>query len=112
MLFKHHKEIYDLLAKLEIDDFMWVAKWIQTLFVLNFKFELVIKFWDIFISNGIDSILVLICGILDFFQDRILASVSIEDFLGRLDLIYNMDGYEYSNLINHLLNLIKNKNYL
>ena len=111
MVWRYENEIYNKLEDIGNDYYLWVSKWIQTLFVLNFKFELAMKFWDIIISEGLDSVLVISISIVKFLEKDILKANYIEDLLLIIEKINSFTQNEYVKLFTFIEKNVKNHIY-
>lgn len=112
MIWRYENEIYNKLEEINNDFYLWASKWIQTLFVLNFKFELAMKFWDIILSEGLDSVLVICISIVKFLEKDILKVECIEDLLIILDKINSFNINEYEKLLTLIEKNVKEHKYL
>lgn len=111
LCFRYEKEIYDKLQEIEDNGFFWIGKWIQTLFVLNFKFEIAMKFWDIILSNGIDKVIDISLSIITFYKEEIIKVKCLEDFIEIMQRLNYLNENESKNLFSYILNNIENHNY-
>lgn len=111
MTCRYEYEIYKKLEEIENDYFFWVSKWIQTLFVLNFKFEFAMKFWDIILSEGLDSVLVISLSIVKFIEKDILNVNYIEELFFVLEKINTFSQEECVALFSLIERNVKENKY-
>jgi hypothetical protein len=122
LLFKYIDKIKEILkqenpllfqktSQLELNDFLWITQWIQTLFTYKFNFALSIKLLDVIITFGIDVIVILIPIILEFFDKRLKAVESEEEYLSVLEDFYNLKGYDYSEFLMFVFKMLKDAKY-
>ena len=111
MMCRYEYDIYKKLEEIDNDYFFWVSKWIQTLFVLNFKFEFAMKFWDIILSEGLDSILVISLSIVKFIENDILQIHYIEELFLVLEKINNFSSEECVALFSLIERNVKENKY-
>lgn len=112
LLLRYEKEIYLKVIELEIEDYLWIAKWFQTLFVLNFRFEIVMKFWDIVMSKGLDVIVLIALSIASFYKKDILKCTSVEDFLFLFGKMNNLTLSQSKELFSSIASDVINQKYI
>lgn len=112
MLYRYECDIYNVLIENEIDGILWLSKWIQTLYVLNFKFEFTMKLWDVILVYGLDSVVSIAISIIKYYEKKINKVNDLEMFMDVLDMIYKdmesedkakkMLSYIVGNIINNV----------
>ena len=112
MLCRYERDIYNVLDANEIDGILWLSKWIQTLFVLNFKFEFTMKLWDVILVYGLDSVVSIAMSIIKYYESEVNKVNDLEKFMDVLDMIYKdmesenkaqkMLSYIVGNIINNV----------
>lgn len=107
LLFRNYKDLYYKIMSLD-DNFFWLLKWIQSLFVINFKFEFAIKFWDIFISKGLDFIIIISLSIIVYLENKIYQCEEIDEFINLIDSLYNIQNDDSIELLTFIFNNIEN----
>jgi hypothetical protein len=106
-----NKDVDLILKKYEVSDFLWVSKWIQTLFTHKFSFEVVSKFHDIIVINGLDYILLILLAMVDYIQSKVIKISSIEDFIIICEDLYNIKGERFTSFYIFILNKIKSAEF-
>ena len=107
LLYRNYKDLYYKIISLD-ENFFWLLKWIQTLFVINFKFELAIKFWDIIISKGLDYIIYISLSIIVFLENQIYECDDIVQFIKLLDNLYNFQNDDSIEMLSFIFNNVEN----
>jgi hypothetical protein len=108
---KRHNELDQILQKYEVSDFLWVSKWIQTLFTHKFSFEIVSKFHDILVINGLDYLLLIILAIVDYIQPKVVKISSLEEFLNICEDLYKIKGERFTSFFIFILNKVKSEEF-
>ena len=60
-----------MLKNIDIIEYVWIGKWFQLLFLTNFTFELILKFWDIILAKGLDYMIGISLAICEVLQVKI-----------------------------------------
>ena len=81
-LYKHFKKNMML-------DELWISKWLQTLFTINFPFNEVCRLWDSLIIFGFDFIIYLSLAIIYYAEDELLKLDDSSDFINYLKELMN-----------------------
>ena len=74
-------EIYKKIKELDVQDELWLYKWLQSLFILVLPFSVVIRLWDCIFAFGLEFILNYSIAFLTYCEKGILRSNDIIDFL-------------------------------
>ena len=111
-LIKFFPEIYNNIKKIDIIEYCWVGKWIQLLFLTNFDYDLILKFWDIILAIGLDYIIGISLAIVEILKDKLIECKDLVDFNnvinnGKVELNDN----EKKNLYKIIYSDIKNNKY-
>lgn len=80
LLMKYHRSVYDKIIDYDVNEHTWLSKWILTLFLAQFEIEIALKFWDVLISEGIDSILVICLTIVEIYKEDLQKAESLIEF--------------------------------
>ena len=86
---KRYNKLYKHCKKNEIPDELWISKWIQTLFTINFPFNEVCRIWDALIVFGFDFIIYISLAIVYFAEDELIKLDDSSDFLNYLNELMN-----------------------
>ena len=86
---KRNTKLYKHLKKLDIPDELWISKWIQTLFTINFPFDEVCRIWDSLIVFGFDFIIYLSLSIIYYAEEELLKLNDSSDIINYLKEIMN-----------------------
>ena len=89
----------------------WVDKWIHTLFVLNFSLRITVKFWDFFIAEGIDTIILIIFLVLIYLKKDIMHCKELENFMCIIDSLKNCSREKEEDLFGFVADNLVNKTY-
>lgn len=81
-LYKHFKEN-------GIPDELWISKWLQTLFTINFTFNEICRLWDSLIVYGFNFIIYLSLSIIYFAEDNLLKYDDSSDIINHLNEMMN-----------------------
>ena len=81
---KRNNKLYNHFKKYEIIDELWIGKWIQTLFTINFQFYEACRIWDSLIVFGFDFIIYLSLSIIYFAEDYLLKLNDSSDIINYL----------------------------
>ena len=105
-------KILEVLKKIDIIEYIWVGKWFQLLFLTNFSFDLILKFWDIILAKGLDYMVGISLAICELLYPRI---VKCEDIVSFNEVINNgnvvLDKSEEKKLYKIILNDINTNKY-
>jgi hypothetical protein len=85
---------YHILTILELNDQVWIGKWIMTLFTITFTFEIVTRIWDCLFVEGLDFLIKFSLALLAELEPIILKFNDTFDLKEFFKSLYN------SNLIN------------
>lgn len=80
LLQKNHQELYEKIISIGVIPEVWFGKWIMLLFLTNFEFEQCLKFWDIILSHGLDSLMCICLSVCDILKDKIMKCETIDQF--------------------------------
>ena len=69
---RKNNKLYNHFKKYEIFDELWIGKWIQTLFTINFEFDEACRIWDSLIVFGFDFIIYISLSIIYYAEDALL----------------------------------------
>ena len=69
---KQTPKLLQHLRKLSVPIEFILNKWFMTIFLYNMNFDVCLRLWDNFITNGIFSLCSLSVSILEFFQHRVM----------------------------------------
>ena len=86
---KRYNKLYKHCKKNDIPDELWISKWIQTLFTINFPFNEVCRIWDALIVFGFDFIIYISLAIVYFAEDELIKLDDSSDFLNFLNELMN-----------------------
>jgi hypothetical protein len=84
---RKNNKLYNHFKKYEIFDELWIGKWIQTLFTINFQFDEACRIWDSLIVFGFDFIIYISLSIIYYAEDKLLKlddSSDIINYLGEM----------------------------
>ncbi len=105
-------KISEVLKNIDIIEYVWIGKWFQLLFLTNFTFELVLKFWDIILAKGLDYMIGISLAICEVLQEKI---EKCEDIISFNEVIYNgkveLNKDEEKKLYKVILNDINTNKY-
>jgi hypothetical protein len=111
-MYKTNPKLYNKLDALKIEKFLFISKWIQTLFTYNFKFEIITRLWDLIFLYNIDVVILISIAIVEFKSSEIMKANHFEEVLKVFDRIYEMDNSKVDEFINYIVNFIKKHNKL
>ena len=107
-----YPKILEVVKKIDIIEYIWVGKWFQLLFLTNFSFDLILKFWDIILAKGLDYMVGISLAICELLQQRI---EKCEDIISFNEVIYNgnveLDKSDEKKLYKIIINDINNNKY-
>ena len=86
---KRNHKLYNHCMKNDIPDELWISKWIQTLFTINFSFNEVCRIWDALIIFGFDFIVYISLAIVDYAEDELVKLDDSSDFVNYLKELMN-----------------------
>ena len=110
LLLRYNKDLYNHIINLD-ENFFWLMKWIQTLFVINFNFEFAIKCWDIIIAKGLDSIISISLSIIMFLEKQIFQCEEIEHFMNLINNLNYINVEDSVDLFNFIFQNIENNTW-
>ena len=70
-------------------DELWIGKWLQTLFTINFPYEETCYIWDALLVYGMDFIIPISLSILSFIEKKLLKLNDSSDILSFLQETFN-----------------------
>ena len=73
--------IYEIISKFQIDNELWLNKWIINLFEVLFDFCIIIRLYDCMITFGINFLINFTLGLLKYYQDNIINFKDKSSFL-------------------------------
>lgn len=82
---RRNNKLYNLFKEYEIPDELWISKWLQTLFTINFTFNEICRLWDSLIVYGFDFIIYLSLSIIYFAEDNLLKFDDSSDIINHLN---------------------------
>lgn len=88
---------YHILTVLELDDQVWIGKWIMTLFTISFPFEIVARIWDCLFVEGLEFLIKFALALLTELESKIL---KFDDTFDLIDFFKSLSPFDNSNLIN------------
>lgn len=88
LLKKHAPKIYDLFKRREVLPSMYASQWFITLFAVNFKFDILVRIFDVFLLEGQKIIFRIALAVLKMKEDKILAKKSFEDILSNMKYLF------------------------
>lgn len=109
---KYEKDIYTKLVEIDINDHLWVSKWILTVCLTSFDNEIVLKCWDIIIAKGIDYILFICLSISSFYKKELLATERLDQFMGVVGVEISLEKEQQKLLLDHIITKVENNAYL
>ena len=86
---RRNNKLYNHFKEHEIPDELWISKWLQTLFTINFKFNEICRLWDSLIVYGFDFIIYLSLSIIYFAEDSLLKFDDSSDIINELNEMMN-----------------------
>ena len=72
LLKKFYNKVYNHFCLLEIPKELWIGKWLQTLYTINFPFDITCRIWDCLIVYGFDFILYISISIIHYMEKDLL----------------------------------------
>lgn len=91
---KHTPKVYELFKNKEIYPSMYASQWFITIFAVNFKFEILVRIFDVFLLEGEKIFYRIALAILKMNEDKLLSAKSFEDVLGKLKFLYDSINIE------------------
>ena len=79
-LFQYLPQVDDTINKLKIKDEDWIEKWFKNIFLDCFSFDMVIKFFDIVLVKGLDSMIIIALCFCDLMKDKIVKCTNMTQF--------------------------------
>ena len=79
-LFQFLPEVDDVINKLKVKDEDWIAKWFKNVFLECFSFDMVIKFFDIVLVKGLDSMIIIALCFCELMKDKIVKCTNMTQF--------------------------------
>jgi hypothetical protein len=107
ILAKTNPKLSKKLHELHIEKFLFVSKWIQTLFTYNFRLEIVTRIWDLMLLYNVDVIVLISIAIVEYKANEIVRAKHFEEVLKIFDTLYVMDNSKIDGFINYIINYIK-----
>lgn len=111
LLMKYQRSIYDKIVEYDVNEHTWLSKWILTLFLSQFEINIVLKFWDVLISQGIDSILIICLTIVEIYKEELEKTESLIEFSRIICHEMVIDKERSELLIQRLIHNINNRTY-
>ena len=106
-----NNKLENKISSLQLNEFIYLSKWIQTLFIYNFEFYIVLRLWDILVHD-IDLIILICISILEYNSKEILKVNDIEGFIKVINNSYNIAENKKDKFLNFIINFIKKYMYL
>lgn len=97
LLKKHIPKVYEHLIdqKRQVYPSMYAAQWFITLFTVNFKYEILVRVFDFFLSEGVKVIYRLGLALIKINEEKFLKSKQLEEVMQVFKGVYdNIDGEE------------------
>jgi len=90
LLKEHLPKVYEHLAdkKRNISPSMYASQWFITLFSINFKFEILVRVFDVFLSEGIKIIYRFGLALFKIHEQRILGAKQLEEVMAVFKTFY------------------------
>lgn len=86
---KHTPKIYELFKAKEIYPTMYASQWFITIFSVNFKFDTLVRIFDVFLLEGEKILYRIALAVLKINEDKITSVKSFEDILGKLRFLFD-----------------------
>jgi hypothetical protein len=99
-------KLFIKLYSYENNEYTWLSKWIQTIFIYNFRLDIAVRLFDIIIHN-VDLILPVSLAIVHFCQKELIKANDLEGILSVFSKIYNLPNARVDNFINYIINYLK-----
>lgn len=86
---RRNNKLYNHFKENGIPDELWISKWLQTLFTINFSFNEICRLWDSLIVYGFNFIIYLSLSIIYFAEDNLLKYNDSSDIINHLNEMIN-----------------------
>ena len=86
---RRNNKLFNHFKAHDIPDELWISKWLQTLFTINFPFNEICRLWDSLIVYGFDFIIYLSLSIIYFAEDNLLKFDDSSDIINHLNEMMN-----------------------
>ena len=86
---RRNNKLYNHFKEHDIPDELWISKWLQTLFTINFSFNEICRLWDSLIVYGFNFIIYLSLSIISFAEDNLLKFDDSSDIINHLSEMMN-----------------------
>lgn len=96
LLRKHMPKVHEhLLNKnMQVYPSMYAAQWFITLFTVNFKYDILVRVFDVFLTEGIKVIYRLGLALIKLNQEKILKAKQLEDIMEIFKELYEVSDRE------------------
>jgi hypothetical protein len=81
-------KIYELFKNKEIYPSMYASQWFITIFALNFKFDILVRIFDVFLLEGEKIFYRIGIAVMKIKEDKITNTRTFEDVLGKLKFLF------------------------
>jgi len=89
LLKKHIPKIYELFKSKEIHPSMYASQWFITIFAVNFKFDVLVRIFDVFLLEKEKILYRIALAILKINEERLIAQKNFEDVLYQLKFLFD-----------------------
>jgi len=86
---KHVPKVYEIFKHKGIFPSMYATQWFITLYAVNFKFDILVRIFDVFLLEGEKIFYRIGLAVLKINQDKIAAEKTFEDILGKLRFLFD-----------------------
>jgi len=111
ILQNHHEDLFIKFNEYEFNLYLWLSKWLQTLFAHDFNYYVVTRLWDIIIAEDMDIIILISVYLVEFQKEEFLQCESIEELLEVTKNLYAFDFNKNLKLIDYIVRNIQKKKY-
>jgi hypothetical protein len=86
---KHLNKVYELFKIKEIHPSMYASQWFITLFAVNFKFDALVRIFDVFLLEKEKILYRIALAVLKINEEKILQQKNFEDILGQMKFLFD-----------------------
>jgi hypothetical protein len=86
--------LYNHFQELEIPNEVWIAKWFQTLYTICLPFNVLVRFWDVLMSYGLDFMINFSLSFMHHIEKDLLKfqdAFDIIDYFKKMSPFFNSD---------------------
>jgi hypothetical protein len=105
LLGKININLHDKIYSIQLSEFTWISKWIQTIFIYNFRLDIAVRLFDIIVHN-VDLILLVSLAITQYCSKELMRVEEIEGLIKVFNKVYNLPENKIENFINYIINYI------